>query len=95
LVALGWFGASSASAATLTVCPSGCPYTQIAPAVAAASSGDTVDVAGGTYHGGFTIDKNLTLSGAGAEETTIRGGGPVITVGTDGPRVSRRSRFVA
>lgn len=84
LVVLACFGASSASAAVMTVCPSGCRYTQIAPAVAAASSGDTVDVAGGRYHGGFTIDKNLTLRGAGAEKTTIRGGGPVITVGMDG-----------
>ena len=68
----------------LTVCPSGCAYTQIAPAVAAASSGDTVSVAAGTYHGGFTIDQNLTLNGAGAQKTIISGGGPVITVGMFG-----------
>jgi len=68
----------------LTVCPSGCTYTQIAPAVAAASSGDTVSVAAGTYHGGFTIDQNLILNGAGAQKTIISGGGPVITVGMFG-----------
>lgn len=84
LLASAWFGATRASAATLTVCPSGCAYTQIAPAVAAASSGDTVSVAAGSYHGGFTIDQSLTLSGAGAQKTIISGGGPVITVGMSG-----------
>ncbi len=84
MVMLAGLGATRASAATLSVCPNGCAYTQIAPAIAAASSGDTVTVAGGTYHGGFAIDKDLTLRGAGAHETTIRGGGPVITVGKFG-----------
>jgi hypothetical protein len=84
LMASAWFGATRASAATLTVCPSGCGYTQIAPAVAAAGSGDTVSVAAGSYHGGFTIDQNLTLNGAGAHKTVITGGGPVITVGIFG-----------
>ncbi len=74
--------ATSASAATLTVCHVGCAYTQIAPAIAAASNGDTVNVAAGTYSGGFTIDQNLTLDGAGAQKTIIRGGGPVVTVGS-------------
>ena len=84
LMVSAWFGVTRASAATLTVCPSGCAYTQIAPAVAAASSGDTVNVAAGSYHGGFTIDQNLTLTGAGAHKTIISGGGPVITVGMFG-----------
>jgi hypothetical protein len=73
--------AAQASAATLTVCPSGCAFTQIAPAIAAAHSGDTISVAAGTYDGGFTIDKNLKLVGAGAASTIIKGGGPVITIG--------------
>jgi hypothetical protein len=71
-----------AAAATVTVCPSGCPFSQIAPAVAAANAGDTVKVAPGTYDGGFTIDKDLALVGSGTSKTTIAGGGPVITVGT-------------
>jgi hypothetical protein len=70
-----------ASAATLTVCPSGCMFSQIAPAIAAASPGDTIQVAAGTYGGGFTIDKSLKLVGAGAGQTVISGGGPVITIG--------------
>ncbi len=74
--------ASESSAATLQVCPSGCTYSQIAPAVAAAQSGDTVTVAAGTYQGGFTINTSLTLAGAGARATIISGGGPVVTIGS-------------
>ncbi len=75
-------GATPAFAATLSVCQRGCPYTQIAPAIAAASSGDTISVGPGTYLGGFTIDEDMTLDGAGAQRTIISGGGPVITVGS-------------
>jgi hypothetical protein len=76
--------ASASSAATLQVCPSGCQYSQIAAAVAAAQSGDTVTVAAGTYQGGFTIGVSLTLTGAGASQTIIKGGGPVVTIGGPG-----------
>jgi len=84
LTATAWLGATPASAATLTVCRSGCAYTQIGPAVAAASSGDTVSIGPGTYLGGFTIDQNLTLDGAGAQRTIISGGGSVVTIGSYG-----------
>ena len=79
-------GATPASATTFTVCSSGCAYSQIGPAVAAASRGDTVSVGPGRYVGGFTIDQSVSLVGAGAHETTISGGGPVITVGKFGAR---------
>ena len=81
VIAFSWPGAAAASATTLQVCPRGCAYTQIADAVSAAHDGDTVNVGAGIYAGGFTIDKDLTLNGAGARQTTISGGGPVITVG--------------
>jgi nitrous oxidase accessory protein NosD len=86
LLAVAAAGAASgqASAATLTVCPSGCAFSQIAPAVAAANNGDTISIAPGTYAGGFTITKSVTLAGAGADKTIISGGGPVITIGTFG-----------
>jgi hypothetical protein len=70
-----------ASAATLTVCPSGCAFTQVAAAVAVAKDGDTISVAPGTYAGGFTIGVSVKLAGAGPGRTIISGGGPVITIG--------------
>jgi hypothetical protein len=83
LLALAAAGVTSAqaSAATLTVCPSGCAFNQIDPAIAAANPGDTIKVAAGHYDGGFTINKSVKLVGAGAGSTIIEGGGPVITVG--------------
>jgi len=74
--------AGSASAATLTVCPRDCQFRELGPAVRAASPGDTVKVGAGTYRGGFSIEENLSLVGAGASRTVIEGGGPVITIGT-------------
>jgi len=73
-----------ASAATITVCPNGCAFNQVSAAVAAANPGDTVSVGPGSYAGGFAITKSVNLVGAGAWRTTIKGGGPVITVGTFG-----------
>jgi hypothetical protein len=72
------------SAATLSVCPSGCPYTQLAPALAAARDGDTIKIGPGTYNGGVTIDVSVKLVGAGPGRTIISGGGPVVTIGEFG-----------
>src|SRR5947199_2130070 len=76
--------AQQASAATLKVCQSGCPYTQLAPAVAAAQSGDKITLGPGTYAGGVTIDRSVKLVGASAGNTIIRGEGPVLTIGAAG-----------
>src|SRR2546422_3183663 len=81
-VAAAAVGAQWAAAATVTVCPSGCAFSQIAPALAAAKNGDTISIGAGTYTGGLTIDKNVKLLGAGSGRTTISGGGPVLTIGT-------------
>ena len=77
-------GVRQASAATLNVCQSGCPYTQLAPALAAAHSGDTITIGPGTYAGGVTIDVSVKLAGAGPGATVISGGGPVLTIGVAG-----------
>jgi hypothetical protein len=82
LALVGFAGSASArAAATLTVCPSGCTYSQIGPALAHADNGDTIAIAVGTYDGGFTVDVSVNLVGAGAGRTVISGGGPVITIG--------------
>jgi len=70
-----------AAAATLEVCQRGCPYTQLAPALAAAHRGDTITIGPGTYAGGVTIDVSVKLVGAGPAATIISGGGPVLTIG--------------
>ena len=83
LLCAALIGAAGVGAAkTITVCAVGCAFGQIAPAIAAAQPGDTISIAAGTYAGGFTIDRDLKLAGAGAGSTVIGGGGPVITIGT-------------
>jgi hypothetical protein len=84
IVVLLVVGARPASAATLHVCQRGCPYTQLAPALAAAHSGDTIMVGPGTYAGGVTIDVSVRLLGASPGATIISGGGPVLTIGVAG-----------
>jgi hypothetical protein len=76
------FAGASANASpshTLTVCGSGpleCMYATIAAALDAASDGDLILIAPGTYSGGLTVAKSVVLSGAGQGSTTIAGQGP-------------------
>ena len=74
--------AEPASAATLTVCPHGCQFSQIAPAVAAAHNGDVIRIGPGIYAGG--IGSSVQLAGAGPGATRIRGGRHVLTIGMFG-----------
>lgn len=70
------FGISAAQTATFTVCASGCDYTSIQAAVTAASSGDTISIASGTYAESVLIDKPLTIVGVGATKPVITGLAP-------------------
>lgn len=57
------------------VCPSGCPYTVIQSAIAAAAPGATVRIGPGTYHEDITLRPRVSLLGAGAGTTVIDGSG--------------------
>jgi hypothetical protein len=76
--------APPALAATLCVGSAHGCYATIQAAVTAAQDGDTITVGPGTFAGGITITTSLHLQGAGAVSTIIRGGGPVLTIGTFG-----------
>ncbi len=63
------------------------PADQLAEAIAAAQPGDTLEIAGGTFHGNLVIDKPLTLIGrdgatldAGGQGTVLRLNAPDTTV---------------
>jgi hypothetical protein len=62
---------------------SGC-YKTVQAAVDAARAGDTIRIGRGTFAGGVRIRASVDLVGAGARLTTIRGGGPVLTIGAFG-----------
>ena len=72
--------APAAYADTLTVCPSGCDFTAIQPAIDSARSGDTIRIFSGVYRveegqeGPIVAitDKSLVLEGVGA--TVLDGG---------------------
>ena len=78
-------GATAPPAVAATLCVAiaepAC-FTSIQTAVDAASHGDTITIAAGTFDGGITIDKSVDLVGAGPQATIIHGGGPVVTIGT-------------
>jgi hypothetical protein len=76
--------APAAFADHLCVGPAAGCYAEIQPAIDAASNGDRITVAPGTYDGDLTVDVSIVLAGAGADQTIIRGGGPVLTIGTFG-----------
>ncbi|HSP63877.1 MAG TPA: nitrous oxide reductase family maturation protein NosD [Pyrinomonadaceae bacterium] len=77
-------GSSAATAATIVVGGAGAQFQSVQPAIAAAHSGDTVQVQAGTYAGNLTLNKQITL--AGISHPTLRGEGlaSVITVLADG-----------
>lgn len=57
---------TAAATATLDVCATGCAYTDVPSALAAAASGDTVLVRPGTYTAAISINAPVTLCGGTA-----------------------------
>lgn len=83
LCLLSLIGASGAGAGPGGVCISGgACFETIQAAADASHDGDTIRLGPGTYAGGVTIVHSITLQGAGARNTIISGGGPVLTLGT-------------
>lgn len=86
LALAGWGGISLAAhpafAAGLCVGSGAGCYTTIQGAVDAAQNGDVIHVSPGTFAGGVTIDKSVSLVGAGPSATVISGGSSVLTLGT-------------
>ena len=69
-----------AASATHTVCASGCDFSTLSAAVAAAADGDIVALEAGEYAGVVTVTKDLTIQGAGngadaSSATIIKGAG--------------------
>ena len=74
--------AASSASKPATLCVGkepGC-YSSLQPAVDAAGDGATIQVRAGTWAGGVTVTKSLTLTGAG--NAVVSGGGPVLTIGS-------------
>ncbi len=59
--------------AVITVCPKGCSQTGINAALAAAAPDSTISIAAGVYHEQVILTKNVTLQGAGAQQTILDG----------------------
>jgi hypothetical protein len=96
ILASGVVTASAVARTSSMLCVGSQPgcYATLQAAVDAAGSGDTIAIGRGTFAGGVTITKSLTLNGSGVGQTIIKGGGPVLTIGTflgaDGFTVSIR-----
>ncbi len=78
---------SQASAGTVTA--NSCTSSDVASAIANASNGDTVVVPAGTCTwSGVTVNKTLTIQGAGIDKTVIRQGGFVLGSGVNNVRIT-------
>lgn len=64
------------AAAELTVCAGSCDHTSIAAAIAIAGAGDTITIMDALHtEQGIVVDKDLTISGMGADSTIIQSDG--------------------
>jgi hypothetical protein len=84
-LALTVFVGAGAADGPLRVCATGCSYTTLAGALAAAQDGDKIFIDAGSFAGGVTITKSVSLKGDGPSATTIGlsgtfGAGSVVTI---------------
>ncbi len=77
------------------VCPSGCPFTSVQAAVAAAAPGDTISICPGGYEP-IVIDKDLTLVGLGPFHPVLNANAAVVVVKISGsPTVEMRNLILS
>lgn len=74
LLLLSVLALSKSFANQITVCASGCNYTSIASAVAAASANDTILIKGVITESGITVTKSLSFLGEGMNSSIVQGG---------------------
>jgi nitrous oxidase accessory protein len=79
-VVLLFVASTAAEARTWTVGGAGADFPFIAPAIAAASAGDVVEVRAGVYREDLVLDKRLTLVGIGRPLLIGTGIGTVVTI---------------
>ena len=82
------FVATAAEARTWTVGGPDADFPFIAPAIAAASAGDTIRVGAGVYREDLILDKRLTIVGEGNPTLFGTGLGSVVTIAAPGCEVS-------
>ncbi len=60
---------------TYTVCAIGCDFSSLQAAIDGAAAGDTLSLAGETFTESVTVNKSLTIQGAGADSTIVQAAG--------------------
>jgi hypothetical protein len=76
--------AIAAPANTITVCPLGCDYAALQPAIDAATPGDTILIGSGTYTGQLVLKSDLTLRAqAGPTHTIVTASASPIVSGSN------------
>ncbi len=84
---LGTVPPQAPASRTLVVAPDAA-FTEIAPALAAARDGDTVEVHAGTYHGPIVVRRAVALVGVGMPVIDGGGEGTVVTFKAPGGRIA-------